>query len=150
MIMLALLAAAAAQAAPLQDLASLERAVAAFAMAPARVDPRLRLAACPGPSLNWADEAHGSVAVRCAAPAWTVYVAVAAPPSAAPLVRRGDAVTVVAGGAGFAVALDGIAEADGRAGGIVRVRTARGTRMLARIDADGSLRPALSPRAGGR
>lgn len=148
MIALALLAASAA-AAP-QDLAALGRAVEAFAMAPARIDPQLRLAACPAPSLEWAGAGRTSVVVRCAAPAWTIYVAVAPAPPAAPLVRRGDAVTVVAGGDGFAVALDGIAEADGRAGGVVRVRTASGTRMLARIDGDGSLRPALSARPAGR
>ena len=149
MIAFALLAAAAAAAAP-QDLAALTRTVEAFAQAPARIDPRLRLAACPAPSLEWAGAARTSVAVRCAAPAWTVFIAVAAPPPAPPLVRRGDAVTVTAGGDGFAVTLDGIAEGDGRAGGTVRVRTASGARMLARVEDDGSLRPALSARPIGR
>ena len=84
-----------------------------------------------------------------AAPVWRVFVAVqgatpAARPAAATrgpiLVRRGDAVSVNAGGQGFSVAVAGIAENDAAAGGRVRVRNrSSGGIVLALVSADGQL-----------
>ena len=78
------------------------------------------------------------VVVRCAAPAWRIYVPVLAPPMAAraaatsiaapvraePVIRRGDPVTVEARSAGFAITREGVAMGD----------AAPGARLLVRVD----------------
>ena len=120
--------------------------VEAFAGARASVDPRLILPDCAAPQLDWAGP--GSVSVRCAAPAWQVFVPVTAAPSPAPvavpasfgtpLVRRGDNVVVEMGGEGWLVAIEGVAEADAR-GDRVMVKTAT-KRLSCIIGADGRLR----------
>lgn len=120
--------------------------VEAFAGAKATVDPRLILPDCAQPQLDWAGP--GSVWVRCAAPAWQVFVPVsgtATPVSApaaagfgAPLVRRGDRVVVEMGGDGWLVAIEGVAEADAR-GDRVMVKTAS-KRLSCIIGADGRVR----------
>jgi flagella basal body P-ring formation protein FlgA len=128
-----------------QNLDDLRVQVAAFAGAPPLVDPRLALPVCAGLVLDWVEPARTAVRVSCADPAWRIYVpieraasAYAAPP---PLVRRGEVVTVHVDGPGFAAALDGIAEADGVAGGQVRVRNrASGDHILAIVGTDGVLR----------
>ena len=161
---IALLALAIATAPLPHDLYRLRAEIATFAGGVPLLDPRLVLAACAAPQLAWADAGHGAVSATCAAPAWRVFVAVQRAPwspatVAAParlraplLVRRGDAVTVNAGGAGFAVTVDGIAEADGAAGARIRVRNrTTGNILLAWVGADGSLRvQPLKPADAGR
>lgn len=141
--LLMLLAAAGA----FQSTAALDAAVATFTGKPAgteggaraAVDARLKLAACATPELSWQSERHSAVVVRCAAPAWRIYVPVLTPPPAAraataaavpaplraePVVRRGDPVTVEAKAAGFAITREGVAMGD----------AAPGARLLVRVD----------------
>jgi flagella basal body P-ring formation protein FlgA len=137
------------------DLDRLRADIAAYSGGVPLLDPRLALAACAVPQLAWVDGSHSAVSVACAVPTWRVFVAVqgatAAPALAAEparsstrpqlLVRRGDAVTVNAGGQGFSVAVAGIAENDGAAGTRIRVRNrSSGGSVLALVGADGSLR----------
>ena len=141
--LLLLLAAAGA----FQDTRTLDVAVAAFTGKPigqeggarAAVDARLRLADCAAPEFSWQSERHTAVVVKCAAPAWRIYVpvigsvapvrAAAATPASAPLraepvVRRGDPVTVEARASGFAITREGVAMGD----------AAPGARLLVRVD----------------
>jgi len=149
-MILSLLAAAA-----FQDVASLDRAVAAFTARPigseggarAPVDPRLRLAQCATVALSWRTEAHDAVVVSCAGPDWRIFVPVLAPPRAAsatpavvsaaappaklapPVIRRGDPVTIEAGSDGFSITREGTAIGD----------AAPGVRFMVRVD--GTPRP---------
>jgi flagella basal body P-ring formation protein FlgA len=96
------------------------------------LDRRLRLAPCPVPAAI-GEAAQGAVTVRCDAIGWRVRVALvggsamreAAAPRAAPIVRRGDQVQIVALAAGFTVSTLGIAEQDGAPGERIRVRAER-------------------------
>lgn len=133
------------------DTRDLDVAVAAFTGKPigqeggarAPVDARLRLAACGAPDLSWQSDRHSAVVVRCAAPAWRIYVPVLAAPAPAraaptiaaaaaaplavraePMVRRGDPVTVEARSAGFSITREGVAMGD----------AAPGARLLVRVD----------------
>ncbi|KPF71752.1 hypothetical protein IP88_10560 [alpha proteobacterium AAP81b] len=129
--------------------ADLEALVTGFAGAPAVVDPRLILPACPAPTLAWATP--GSVEVRCAAPAWRIFVpagsARSPTPAPAPVtatpdrpaIRRGDRVVVEAGGAGFVVAMEATAAGDAR-DGRVALRTASGRALTGHIGGDGRVR----------
>jgi flagellar basal body P-ring formation protein FlgA len=139
---LALIAAAPA----FQSTAALDALVGQFTGKPvgetggarAPVDPRLKLAACPAPQLDWRSPAHDAVIVRCLAPAWRIFVPVAAAPQprpvaaipapavvrAAPVIRRGDPITVEAGSPGFSITRDGIAASD----------AAAGARLLVKVD----------------
>ena len=146
---IALLAFAIAAAPPLHDLEALRIQIARFSGGVPLLDPRLTLAVCDAPQLAWADGGSSAVTVTCAAPAWRVFVAVqgaavmARPAAAARppvLVRRGDMVSVSAGGPGFSVAVAGVAENDGVAGGRVRVRNrSSGGVVLALVARDGQL-----------
>jgi len=140
----AALAAAPALAAPHQDTAGLDRAVAAFTGralgeaggARAPVDVRLRLQPCPTVTLTWRTEAHDAVVVSCLGPEWRVFVPVvgtgAAPAASAtpavrqaakpPVIRRGDPVTIEAGEPGFSITREGVAVGDAPAGGRVLIR----------------------------
>ena len=132
-------------AAGFQDTRALDAAVAAFTGKPAgeqggaraAVDARLRLADCPAPDLSWQSERQTAVVVRCAAPAWRIYVPVLAAPAPVrlaaaaapaarpePVVRRGDPVTVEARSAGFSITREGVAMGD----------AAPGARLLVRVD----------------
>jgi flagellar basal body P-ring formation protein FlgA len=129
-----------ALAAPLTDLAVLDRAVAAFTGqqigvpggAAQPVDRRLRLAACSAPlALSWYGTAQTSVLVRCPdAGGWRVFVPLSAPrtaPAEAPAaiaVARGEGVTVMVSGQGFSVSQPGEAMEAGAVGAWIRVRTA--------------------------
>jgi flagella basal body P-ring formation protein FlgA len=145
----------AAPAAAPQDLDALRDRVAAFAAATPLVDPRLALPACPALALDWVEPARTAVRASCADPVWRIYVpvqrdAAARAVPAALLVRRGDIVTVHVDGPGFTVALEGVAEADGAAGGQVRVRNrASGEHVLATVGADGVLRVGAYNSGGG-
>ena len=119
-----------AQADPFADLTAIDRAVAAFAgVAAPPVDRRLRLRACAvSLALAWYGPRQDRIQVTCpGAAGWTIYVtlpgqAVEAP--AAPLIQRGDAVTITAGGDGFAVSQAGEALESGAEGAWIKVRPA--------------------------
>lgn len=129
----------------------LQRQVETFAGAPATVDPRLLLPACAAPELSWAVPGR-SVAVHCSAPEWRVFVPVqGAPPATAPpavpttpQIKRGDRIVVEAGGEGFVVAMEAVAEADSRDG---RVPLRAGAKRLSGVvGVDGRVRiHGLSP-----
>lgn len=146
---LALLAGPAVAAAPFQDTAAIDRAVAAFTGktigeaggARSIVDTRLKLAACPMVSMAWRGAGQDAVVVTCTGPAWRIFVPVhtvakpvsapapAAPVAAAPakfaaVIKRGDPVTIAAGSPGFSITREGIAMAD----------AAPGARFLVKVD----------------
>lgn len=140
---LALLAAALgagpALAAPYADLAALDREVARFAGVPQGapggaalpVDRRLRLSSCAGqPALSWYGTRRETVLMECPVPGgWKVYVPLLRAASAAattPIVARGEAVTMMVSGAGFAVSQLGEAMEQGALGAWIRVRPAGG------------------------
>lgn len=146
MILAALLAAAS-----FQDIAGLDRAVAAFTGhgigqeggARTGIDARLRLAQCPTVSMAWRTEAHDAVVITCTGPDWRLFVPVRAPVAAPvavpvrasyvppvkaePVIRRGDPVMIEAGTDGFSITREGIAMADAAPGArfLVRVEDAR-------------------------
>ena len=100
------------------------------------IDRRLRLAACPQP-VEIAEPAMGAVTVRCQTLGWRIRVplvassqaaptASAAAPAtahAAPTIRRGDQIQLVAISAGFTVSTLAVADQDGAPGDRIRVRT---------------------------
>lgn len=110
----------------------------------APVDRRLKLAACAAPQLDWRNESHDAVVIRCMAPAWKIFVPVAAvprPKAVAPapmpanvvvrppvvvkaemVIKRGDAVTVEAGSEGFSISRQGTALNDAAAGARISVK----------------------------
>ena len=130
-----LLLSAPAQAQSLADLGAVDRAVADFTGtavgtpggAAQPVDRRLRLAACTAPlALGWYGARQDMVEVRCpAAPGWRIYVPLSGGGRAivaAPLVERGDGVTIAVTGEGFTVAQPGEALESGTEGAWIRVR----------------------------
>lgn len=136
------------------DPVAIDSAVAAFTGAPvgapggARTasDPRLRLAACAAPlSVSWHTAARTAVAVECPGPtAWRIFIPVAAAQgsaaaaAAAPVVKRGDALTVIVRGRGFSVQQAGEAMEAGSLGQWITVRTSRkGEPLRARIERPG-------------
>lgn len=114
----------------------------------AAVDTRLKLAACAAPQLEWHTDAKEAVVVRCMAPQWKIFVPVLAPPrpkpvpvAAAPaakppmvqapapvaakpqmVIKRGDTVTLEAGGPGFSITREGVAVGDAPVGGRVMIK----------------------------
>jgi flagella basal body P-ring formation protein FlgA len=114
----------------------------------APVDTRLKLAACAAPQLEWHTEFKEAVVVRCMAPEWKIFVPVLAPPRpkatpvatapAAPapavqapapvpakpemVIKRGDTVTLEAGGVGFSITREGVAMGDAPVGGRVMIK----------------------------
>jgi flagella basal body P-ring formation protein FlgA len=120
----------------LADLAEIDRAVARFTGVPVGapggaampVDRRLRLAPCRVPlALSWYGTRRDTVEVTCpVAGGWRLYVPLAgmAPSAAAaaPLVARGDAVTITVSGDGFAVSQPGEALEAGGEGDWIKVR----------------------------
>ncbi|MCX8477679.1 MAG: flagella basal body P-ring formation protein FlgA [Sphingomonas sp.] len=146
LLSLALAAAAPAAAQDFQSTQVLDTVVAQFTGKPlgeqggarAPVDKRLKLQACAAPQLEWHNAAKDAVVVRCMAPAWRIFVPVnavpqpkaapvavaSAPVRAAPVIRRGDPITVEAGSAGFSITRDGVAMGD----------AAAGARLLVRVD----------------
>ena len=110
----------------------------------APIDRRLKLAACAAPQLDWRSDTHDAVVVRCMAPAWKIFVPVAAVPrpraaveapmpgnvvvrppvavKAEPVIKRGDAVTVEAGSEGFSISRQGTAMNDAPVGGRLSVK----------------------------
>jgi flagella basal body P-ring formation protein FlgA len=110
----------------------------------APVDTRLKLAPCAAPQLDWRSEGHDAVVVRCMAPAWKIFVPVAAVPrpkaaveapmpanvvvrptapvKVEPVIKRGDAVTVEAGSDGFSISRQGVAMNDAPPGARISVK----------------------------
>ena len=108
----------------------------------APVDVRLKLAPCAAPQLSWRTDAKDAVVVRCMTPEWRLFVPVlaapqlpkpvaapavaavrAAPPvKAEPVIRRGDAITLEAGAAGFSITREGVAMNDAAPGARVMVK----------------------------
>ncbi|MFZ4687931.1 MAG: flagella basal body P-ring formation protein FlgA [Polymorphobacter sp.] len=138
--------------------AVLQAQVEAFAGQPATVDPRLLLPMCARADLAWAPGGR-SVMVHCPAPEWRVFVPVgggaAVVPAplqdTAPAIRRGDRVTVEAGGEGFVIAMEAVAEADSRDGRVPLRPVNGGRRLVGRVDADGRVRiHGLKPMVNGR
>lgn len=136
---LLLAAASPAAAAPFQDIPALEaRLIAALGagigqpggpMAP--IDRRLKLAPCPA-TVEIDPPAMGAVALRCPAIGWRIRVPItrvvamsAMAEKAAPVVRRGDPVDLVADADGFSVSISAVAQEDGAPGDRIRVRTDR-------------------------
>lgn len=119
----------------MHDLIALAAQITAFASSPPQLDPRLQLAACPAPVVSWA-ASRAAVVAECRDPAWHIVVPLRVTGSA-PLIRRGDAVSVAAVGTGFLVAVDGTADNDASAGMRLRVRTAGGAHLTGIVGADG-------------
>jgi len=156
-MILAMLVAAPAVAAPFQNIPALEeRVVAALGagvgeaggpLAP--IDRRLKLAACPT-SVTIDPPRLGAVALRCPALGWRIRVplkrleasaGVAMAARAEPVVRRGDPVELVAESDGFSVSVSATAQEDGVPGGRIRVRAdGNRTPIFAEVMADGSVR----------
>lgn len=120
------------------DLAQIDRLVEGFTGQPvgtlggarAPVDRRLRLAACAAPlALDWYGTPGKTVSVSCTGPGgWQIYVNVLAPTqsakSAAPMIARGETVTIAVRGRGFTVQRQGEAMEAGAEGDWIKVRTA--------------------------
>jgi flagella basal body P-ring formation protein FlgA len=108
----------------------------------APVDARLKLAACAAPQLSWRTDARDAVIVRCMTPEWRIFVPVLAAPQApkptpaaaervqrpappvklAPVIRRGDTITLEAGAAGFSITREGVAMTDAAPGERVMIK----------------------------
>ena len=114
-----------------------------------QIDRRLRLAACPQP-VEIAEPAMGAVTVRCQPLGWRIRVplvasaqasaSTAAPAAAraAPIVRRGDQIELVAISSGFTVSTLAVADQDGAPGDRIRVRTEhRSAPVIGQVLADG-------------
>jgi flagella basal body P-ring formation protein FlgA len=111
------------------------------------VDRRLRLASCPQP-VEIAEPAMGALTVRCQALGWRIRIplvgngqASAAAPAAtraAPTIRRGDQIQLVAISNGFTVSTLAVADQDGAPGDRIRVRTEhRSAPIIGQVLADG-------------
>lgn len=120
----------------LADLAAIDAAVAGFTGqslgvpggAAAPVDRRLRLGHCGVPlALTWYGAQRESVQVDCpVAGGWRLYVPLAGAAgrtAAPPAIARGDAISIMVSGDGFAVAQPGEAMEAGAAGTWIKVRT---------------------------
>lgn len=123
--------------------AALAAQIAAFTGQPVTLDPRLAPPDCvAAPVVAWVPPGHGAVSVSCASPGWRLFVPVAgtATPRAAPVVRRGDVVAVVAGGPGYRISVAAIAETDAAPGARLRLRNrATGERLQAELRDDGEI-----------
>ena len=117
------------------DLSAIDRAVAEFTGQPrgapggaaVPVDRRLRLSPCLAPlALGWHGTRRDAVEVRCPGPSgWRLFVPLLAgsgTPSGAPLVGRGDMVTITVRSEGFAVSQPGEALEPGAEGAWIKVR----------------------------
>lgn len=126
------------------DLALLDRAAEIFAGARlgepggpiTPIDKRLRLADCgSSPEFTWRTESHDAIVIRCPDPkGWRIFVNIRMPVASvqlaaaklAPVIRRGDPITLSAGRSGFSVTADAIAMADAAPGERVQVKVEGG------------------------
>ena len=103
------------------------------------VDRRMRLRACAVPlGLGWYGARRDTVEVTCPVPGgWRIYVPLRgeAAVAAAPLVERGDTVTITVSSDGFAVSQPGEAMESGALGARIKVRPlgAKAEPMRARV-----------------
>jgi flagella basal body P-ring formation protein FlgA len=117
------------------DLGAIDRAVVQFTGAvqgapggaALPVDRRLKLAPCrTSLALGWYGTRHDTVEVACPMPGgWKLYVPLAGVgqgPTAAPLIAKGDAVTIIVSAEGFAVSQPGEALEAGAQGVWIKVR----------------------------
>lgn len=120
----------------------------------AQVDRRLKLAACPEmPHVS--GPVFSAAMVECKSIGWRIRVPlhsggaynnsrpapVAAMAKAVPLIKRGDPVQLVAGGASFTVSRVMIADEDGAVGDMIRVReNRRADPVLAQVVENGIVR----------
>lgn len=120
----------------------------------AQVDRRLKLAACPEmPQVS--GPVFSAAMVECKSIGWRIRVPllsggaysnnrpapVAAMAKAAPLIKRGDPVQLVAGGKSFTVSRIMIADEDGAVGDMIRVREdRRSDPVLAQVIENGIVR----------
>lgn len=108
------------------------------------LDRRLRLVRCPEGAMFEAP-AMGAVGVSCPSKGWRLRVPLTAPfaaaaPQAEVVIRKGDAVELAYGGAGFDILTTATAMEDGRAGGMVRVKTPTGAAVVtARVRGPGAV-----------
>ena len=133
------------------DPAAIDRAVAEFTGAAigavggarAAADRRLRLARCDTPlTIAWHGATRSSVQVECAGPqAWRIFVATRpapGPQATAPVINRGDPVSVLVRGRGFSVQQSGEAMESGGPGDWIAIRmAARADPIRARIERPG-------------
>lgn len=93
------------------------------------VDRRLRMVQCPE-GVSFDPPVMGAVSAYCGSKGWRLRVpllGVAAAQPAEIVIRRGDSVELAYVGSGFDVTTGATALEDGRAGGVVRVKTPTGT-----------------------
>lgn len=118
--------------------------------ATAVVDARLNFAACSQqPTIEWYGALGKALVVTCAAkPGWRFFVPVRAagksptlvPAFTPPVVKRGDPVLIHAGGSGFRITAEGVAEQDGRVGAHIRVRNSgTGGTLRAVVESGGNV-----------
>ncbi len=135
----------AAAAPPLENLDALDARVAqALGGADAQpIDRRMRLLQCPDMPVIDAP-ALGTVSVHCAARGWSLRVPLLGTAQAAQtvgdvVVRRGDSLELVYGGAGFSLVTSGTALEDGRASAVIRVKSTTGAAtVMARVRSAGA------------
>lgn len=151
--------AAPANAQTFADPAAIDAEVAAFlGVSPAdagsafiAVDRRLRLASCAAPlSVDWPGTRRDSVLVQCPLQGgWKLYVRTlgkAAGPvaAAAPVVKKGDRVTVTVKARGFTVSQEGQAVEAGAVGDWIRVKVGKDKEMQGQISRPGAVVTTLS------
>jgi flagella basal body P-ring formation protein FlgA len=103
------------------------------------VDRRLRLTRCASPlALSWRGSRHDSVLVECPdLGGWRLYVPMTVAGGGAIAVARGEALTVIVRGDGFAVSQPGQAMEAGAVGDWIRVRSLRDTSASASSSSGG-------------
>lgn len=149
-----------AQAQTFLDPSTIDMEVAAFLGVPASdagsafipVDRRLKLASCAAPlAVDWPGTRRDSVLVQCPqAGGWKLYVrtigqtATAQAPAAAPVIKRGDVVTVTVKARGFTVSQEGQAMEAGAVGAWVRVKVGKDKEIQAQVLRPGAVVMTLS------
>ena len=106
------------------------------------VDRRLRMIQCPE-GVSFDPPAMGAIAAYCPSKGWRLRVQLigaAAAQSTEIVIRRGDSVELAYLGSGFDITTGATALDDGRAGGVVRVKTSTGTApVTARVRGPGAV-----------
>ena len=136
------------------DPASIDAEVAAFlGVSPADagssfipVDRRLRLATCAQPlALGWQGTRRDSVVVQCPQTGgWKLYVrlmgqSMAPQAAAAPVIKRGDSVTVTVKARGFSVSQEGQAMEAGAVGEWIRIKVGKDKEMQGQVTRPGAV-----------
>ena len=106
------------------------------------IDRRLRLIACAEGAL-FDPPSMGAIVAYCPSRGWRVRVPLIGATAVEPaeiVIRRGDAVQLAYVGSGFDVTTGATALEDGRAGGVVRVKTSTGLAVVtARVRGPGAV-----------